>query len=573
MSSPIFVRLSVHRSDARTTRPITTATRRSFSTLAAPIRIEPRSASGGGSGICAGPQTTLISSSPMIAPPIVTRICFRCWPYTGRTMTRSKPSPIVPASAIAASTATATTPRLAATLGALAAPPIAAKIVVARNAPSAMNRLWPKLRTSISPNTSVSPDAAMKTIIPIARPAIVSVSHVDDEPTTGHATSATATTRTSGRTSNARLGTASPATVAGSAGDVVVIGVGSLVRRERQPEQAMLQRLVGGELGHRAAVDDAAVVHHCDAVAERLRDGEVLLDEEDRRLRALQLPQRRDQVLHDRRREPLARLVDQQQPPRLDDRARDREHLLLSARELACRMEPELLQRREEPEQPVEPRRVELLEAARRARREQHVLGDREVAEDAHVLRDVGDAEVGDRRRHELRLRRALRRRRSRRRIGACGGGAADLAAVEDDASRRRRPQSHDRSERRRLAGAVAAEEHRHLARRHVEVDAVQDVVRADVRVHAGERKQRGRRHAASACGARPRYACCTIGDAMTAAGSPSATSWPLCSTMMRSASSRTTSILCSTRRIVLSRALFSSRMRSRITGTSSTLI
>ena len=76
---------------------------------------------------------------------------------------------------------------------------MAVNTVVARNAPSAMNRLWPKLRTSISPNTSVRPDAAMKMIIPIARPAIVSVSQVEDEPTIGQATSAIATTRTSGR--------------------------------------------------------------------------------------------------------------------------------------------------------------------------------------------------------------------------------------------------------------------------------------------------------------------------------------------------------------------------------------
>ena len=54
-----MVRLRVYRSVPRTTRPTTTATRRSFSTVASPIRIEPRSASGGGSGICAGPQTTL----------------------------------------------------------------------------------------------------------------------------------------------------------------------------------------------------------------------------------------------------------------------------------------------------------------------------------------------------------------------------------------------------------------------------------------------------------------------------------------------------------------------------------
>ena len=38
------------------------------------------SASGSGSGICSGPQTTLMISSPTIMPPMVMRICFRCWP-------------------------------------------------------------------------------------------------------------------------------------------------------------------------------------------------------------------------------------------------------------------------------------------------------------------------------------------------------------------------------------------------------------------------------------------------------------------------------------------------------------
>ena len=61
----------------------------------------------------------------------------------------------------------------------------------------------------------------------------------------------------------------------------------------------------------------------------------------------------------------------------------------------------------------------------------------------------------------------------------------ADAPPVEGDPALRRRPQAHDRAQRRRLAGAVAAEEHRHLPCRHLEVDAVEDVVRADVRVHA----------------------------------------------------------------------------------------
>ena len=67
---------------------------------------------GRGRGICIGPQTTLISSSPMIMPPMVIRICLRWLPYTGRTMKRSKAKPIAADSAIAASMAGNTATRL-----------------------------------------------------------------------------------------------------------------------------------------------------------------------------------------------------------------------------------------------------------------------------------------------------------------------------------------------------------------------------------------------------------------------------------------------------------------------------
>ena len=68
--------------------------------------------SGSGSGICAGPQMTLISSSPMIMPPMVMRICFRCWPYTGRTMKRSNARPTAPATSMATTMAGTTAIRL-----------------------------------------------------------------------------------------------------------------------------------------------------------------------------------------------------------------------------------------------------------------------------------------------------------------------------------------------------------------------------------------------------------------------------------------------------------------------------
>jgi hypothetical protein len=198
-------------------------------------------------------------------------------------------------------------------------------------APRAMNRLCPKLSTSIRPNTSVRPDAAMKTIMPIARPAKVSVSQVELEPTAGQAASAIAADEHERQEVEARLrqrlGRGGGA--GWCAGGKIAHGrafTGGWRARGRAACAAAPRRR---RARHLAAVDDPSVVHHRDAVAERLGHREVLLDEEDRRRGRLQLAQGGDQVLHDRRREPLARLVDQEQAPRLDHRPGDREHLLL----------------------------------------------------------------------------------------------------------------------------------------------------------------------------------------------------------------------------------------------------
>ena len=65
---------------AKTIRPSTTEIRRYFSTAASPMRMEPWKAVGSSRGRASGPQTTLMSSSPTIMPPMVMRICFRGWP-------------------------------------------------------------------------------------------------------------------------------------------------------------------------------------------------------------------------------------------------------------------------------------------------------------------------------------------------------------------------------------------------------------------------------------------------------------------------------------------------------------
>jgi hypothetical protein len=117
---------------------------------------------------------------------------------------------------------------------------------------------------------------------------------------------------------------------------------------------------------------------------------------------------------------------------------------------------------------------------------QQDVLLHGQVGEDAHVLRHVGHAHA--------------------RHVGRRGAraGAANGRAVEADLALRRAPQSHDRAQRGGLAGAVAAQQHGHGCRRHGQIDAVQDVVRADVRVHVLQFQQR-LRHAAFSVGLTPR--------------------------------------------------------------------
>ena len=154
--------------------------------------------SGNGSGICCGPQMTLISSSPMIMPPMVIRICFRCWPYTGRTMKRSNARPTAPATSMAINIAGNTATRLRQSSCDPVQSPIAPSTLVATNAPKAINTPWPKLSTSMRPNTSVRPEAIMKIIMPMARPATVRVSQVEPEPTNGNASSANTGTNASG---------------------------------------------------------------------------------------------------------------------------------------------------------------------------------------------------------------------------------------------------------------------------------------------------------------------------------------------------------------------------------------
>src|SRR5688572_8861060 len=222
---------------------------------------------------------------------------------------------MAPATDMAASMATNTAARFSQADALPAQPAMPPITLVATKAPSAMNTPWPKFSTSIRPKTRVRPEAMTKTMKPIASPATVSVSQLLPLPMAGNAATIKATSSASGIQSKLALGTAAAA-AAGVATVLTRASWGaarrfsrapasaraaapqrSLMGSQREPEQALLQRLVVDQFLHFAAVHDAAVVHHRDAVADGLGHHEVLLDEQDRRALALEFAKGRDQVL------------------------------------------------------------------------------------------------------------------------------------------------------------------------------------------------------------------------------------------------------------------------------------
>ena len=248
-------------------------------------------------------------------------------------------------------------------------------------------------------------------------------------------------------------------------------------------------------------------------------DAEVLLDEQHRRQLGEPLEHAGD-VGDERGRETLRRLVDEQHAVVVQERARDRDHLLLAAGERSGALLPALLELREELVDEVVARLCVALGEA-------EVLCDREAGEDVAVLRHVADAAADD---------------PMRRHAGELLVAEADGAAPVDEAE--------DRAQRRRLADAVASEQSRDAALRHVERHALQHVrlPEIDVQVADGEERPAGdRAHSSS-----PRYADCTVGFAITAAGVSQARSAPWCMTAMRCARPVTTSMWCSTISTVL---------------------
>ena len=147
------------------------------------------------------------------------------------------------------------------------------------------------------------------------------------------------------------------------------------------------------------------------------------------------------------------------------------------------------------------------------------MLGDRQPEEEPAALRDVGDPEPCPRARR----------------------GAREVDAVEDDPAGHRLDEARDRAQRRRLAGAVRAEQRDDLARADRQVDV------ADHR-RPGRSRPSGPRAASTASamarprsdapGCEPRRPRCRrgrprspAGSRRTASGAPRAITWPNSST------------------------------------------
>src|SRR5438128_9388488 len=206
------------------------------------------------------------------------------------------------------------------------------------------------------------------------------------------------------------------------------------------PEELEPELRVRVERARGALPDDRAVADHVRPVRERERQVGVLLDQQDRR-RAPQLAQHGPHHLHDRRRQTLEGLVEQQEVHVAHERAGDRQELELTARQGRAAGVPE--------GQELGECREDALDGPARGTpaRDREVLEDREVREDPPPLRHEADPAPRD-----------LLGRPARH----VGGPVGDPpVARRDDAGNRR--------ERGRLARAVPAEERDEFSREDVE--------------------------------------------------------------------------------------------------------
>ena len=238
---------------------------------------------------------------------------------------------------------------------------------------------------------------------------------------------------------------------------------------EADAEQALLQLAVRGKARGIDDAVDAAVDHDRDVARDGGGHTDVLLDHEHGHVAVLAKPyQHLLDLGDDDGRKPLGRLVHDQELRIGEQRAGDRQHLLLAAGELAAAMILALGQSRKG--------LVDALDRPRpapQARGKLQMLVDAERAPQPPALRHVADAKPGY--------------------VG--GRPPGDVVAADADRAAADRHQPHDRLAQRGLAHAVATD-HREYAGFERQVHALQrmrmpvvDVEAADFEGGGGERR------------------------------------------------------------------------------------
>src|SRR5574341_534878 len=145
------------------------------------------------------------------------------------------------------------------------------------------------------------------------------------------------------------------------------------------------QQLRGAALQH-----DVPVLEHVPAVGDGERGLGELLDEQQREPLVPEPRQHREHLVHELRRQAQRRLVEEEQAGRRHEAARDREHLLLTAREHARRLQPPLAQDREALEVTLDLARR--LAAVAPVGAQAQVVQDALIGEDQSPLRHQRDA-------------------------------------------------------------------------------------------------------------------------------------------------------------------------------------
>jgi hypothetical protein len=216
--------------------------------------------------------------------------------------------------------------------------------------------------------------------------------------------------------------------------------------------------------GHPPLVDDDGVGRH------PADDGQVLLDEQDRHLLG-RTGQHVGDLRDQQRSQPLGGLVDQQQLVVVEQQPGDRHHLLLTARQRPGELAAALLQLGEEVVDPV------VVVGGVPPLGEGEVLGDGQPTEHLAILGRIPDAQPDD----------VVRAPSLQPVHPAVVAGELDGPGGGD--------QAQHGLDRRRLAGAVAAEQRGDPAAADGQVHPLQDVAAREAHVHVGQPQQRWRRH------------------------------------------------------------------------------